>query len=85
MGRDELDGAGTHEEVHRIPCAAHTPDEASLGSITRRKFTRLPTWDLWLALKWKQLDAHQKRNIFGLRCPAPPGATVLHSQLRSNV
>jgi hypothetical protein len=38
---------------------------------------QLPIWDLWLALEWKQLDAHQKKEIFGVPCPAPPGATML--------
>jgi hypothetical protein len=47
MGRDELDGTGTHEGVHRIPCEA-TPDETAIGSITRRKFMQLPILG-WLA------------------------------------
>jgi hypothetical protein len=32
--------------------------------------------------RWEQLDAQQKQNIFSIPCPAPPGATVLRSQLR---
>jgi hypothetical protein len=47
------------------------PMTRPLGSFTRRK--------LELASKWKQLDAHKKRNISGEPCPAPPGAMVLHS------
>jgi hypothetical protein len=75
---DELDGAGTHELVHHIRVAA-TPDEQGLA---RRKPKQLPIWDLWLSSKWKQLDAHLKHNISGIRCPAPPDITVLRSQLR---
>jgi hypothetical protein len=73
---NELDGAGTYELVHRIRGKA-TPDELVLGSFTRRKLMQLPIWDLWLALKWKQLDAHQKQEFFGKPYPAPPDATVL--------
>jgi hypothetical protein len=75
---DELDDAGTYELVHHIRGKA-TPDELALDSFTRRKLKQLPIWDLWLASEWKQLDTHQKQEVFGVPCPAPPGATVLRS------
>jgi hypothetical protein len=74
---DELDGAGTNELVHHILSEA-TPDEHDLGSFTRRKLKQLPILDL----KWKQLYAHQEQIIFGVRCPTPPGITVLRFQVR---
>ena len=75
---DELDDAGTYELVHHIRGKA-IADELALGSFTRRKLKQLPIWDLWLASEWKQLDAHQKQEVFGTPCPAPPDATVLRS------
>jgi hypothetical protein len=78
---DELDGAGTHELAHHIRDEA-TPDEQELGPFTRRKLKQLPIWDLWLSSRWKELDAQQEQNIFCVRCPIPPGITVLSSQLR---
>jgi hypothetical protein len=74
---DELGGAGTHELVHHIRGEA-TPEEEALGNLTRRKLKQLSIWDLWLASEWKQLDAHQKQNVFGASC-APHGAMVLRS------
>jgi hypothetical protein len=79
---DELDGAGTHELVHHIRGGEATPDEWDLGSFTHRKLKQLPIRDLWLFSKWKQLDTHQDQNIFGVRCPIPPGITVLRSQVQ---
>jgi hypothetical protein len=80
---DELeDGAGTHELIHHIRSTA-TPDEQPPGFFSRLKLKQLPIRDLWLALEWKQLDAHQKQNAFGVPYPAPPGATILRFQLRS--
>jgi hypothetical protein len=79
---DELDGAGTHELVHHIRGGEATPDERDLGSFTHRKLKQLPIRDLWLFSKWKQLDTHQDQNIFGVRCPIPPGITVLRSQVQ---
>jgi hypothetical protein len=81
---DELDGASTHELVHHIRGEA-TPEEEALGTLTRRKLKQLSIWDLWLASEWKQLDAHQKQNVFGalvlphmaLRCCVPIGITTL--------
>jgi hypothetical protein len=52
---DELDDAGNYYLVHHIRGNA-TPDELVLGSVTRRKLTQLPIWNLWLASKRKQLD-----------------------------
>jgi hypothetical protein len=43
---------------------------------------QLPNRDLWLASTWKQLDAYHQQKIFGVPCPAPPGTTMLRSQLR---
>jgi hypothetical protein len=75
---DELDDAGTYELVHHTHAKA-TAYELALGSFTRRKLKQLPIWDIWLASEWKQLDAHQKQEVYGVPCPAPPGATVLRS------
>jgi hypothetical protein len=75
---EELDGAGTFELVHHIRGKA-SADELALGSFTRPNLKQLPIWDLRLASEWKQLDAHQKQEVFGVPCPAQPGATVLRS------
>jgi hypothetical protein len=50
-----------------------------LCSFTRRKLKHLPIWDPWLASEWKELDAHQKHEVFGVACSAPPDATELRS------
>jgi hypothetical protein len=68
-GNEVIDDAGTHELAHHIRSTT-TPDELALGSFTRRKLKQLPIWDLWLASEWKQLDAHQKQEVFGVPCPA---------------
>jgi hypothetical protein len=75
---DQLYAAGTYELVHHIRGKA-TPDELALGSFAPRKLAQLPTWDLWFAEEWKQLGAHQMQEVFGVPCPAPPGATVCRS------
>jgi hypothetical protein len=33
--------------------------------------------DIWLGSEWKELDAHQKQNVFGVPYPVLPGAMVL--------
>jgi hypothetical protein len=66
---DELDG----HLVHHIR-GESTADEKALTSFTRRKLKQLPTWNLWRDSEWKQLDAHQKQNVFGEPCRSPPGA-----------
>jgi hypothetical protein len=73
---DELDGAGSLHLFH----GEATFHEQAPGSFTRHKLKQLATsWDLWLASEWTQLDARQQQSIFGVPCPAPPGATVLRS------
>jgi hypothetical protein len=62
---DELNGAGTHELVHRIRGEA-IPDEVIIGSFTRRKHKQISTLDLSLPSEWKHLDARQKQSIFGV-------------------
>jgi hypothetical protein len=64
--------------VHHIRGKA-TLNKLALGSFTRRKLKQLLIWILWLASEWNQLDAQQKQKVFGVHCPAPPNATVLHS------
>jgi hypothetical protein len=78
---DKQDGAGTHELAYHIRGDA-VADEQDLGSFPRRKLKQFPTWDRWLSSKWKQLDAHQEQNSFGVRCPALPEITALRSQIQ---
>jgi hypothetical protein len=54
-------------------------DELDGADTHECKLKQLPIWDLRLASKWKQLDAHQKQNIVGVPCSDPPGATVSRS------
>jgi hypothetical protein len=78
---DEHDSAGTHGLAHHIRGEAKA-DEQDLGCLPHRKLKQFPTWDRWLSLNWKQLDAHQEQNSFGVRCPAPPESTVLRCQIQ---
>jgi hypothetical protein len=73
--------AGTHELVDHIRGEV-APDEQALVPSSIASQSSSLIWDLRLASEWKELDAHQNQNIFGVPCPAPPVVTVLRFQLR---
>ena len=63
-----------------------TPAESSLKDrITRSKLLRLPTWSLWEAAEFKQLDAHHAQNMFGDPILPPTDAIVLHPHWRYKI